>query len=72
MNDQETGIVIWQVIIILAMIFLVSWIYGRILHKAGYSRWWVALLFIPLVNIIMIWVFAFADWPNLKKISRLS
>jgi hypothetical protein len=27
----------------------------------------VVLLFVPLVNIIMLWVFAFADWPSLPK-----
>jgi len=49
-----------------AIIVLVVWVYGRILNKAGYSRWWVLLLFVPLVNLIMIWVFAFAQWPRLQ------
>ena len=35
----------------------------KILHKAGYSGWWIIASFIPLVNIIMYWVFAFARWP---------
>ena len=37
-----------------------------ILRKAGYSGWWVLILFVPLVNIIMLWVFAFANWPILR------
>jgi len=37
-----------------------------ILRKAGYSGWWCLLGFVPLVNIVMIWVFAFADWPALR------
>jgi uncharacterized membrane protein YhaH (DUF805 family) len=36
-----------------------------ILRKAGYSGWWCLLLFVPGVNIVMYWVFAFARWPNL-------
>jgi uncharacterized membrane protein YhaH (DUF805 family) len=37
----------------------------KILRKAGYSGWWCLLLFVPIVNIVMYWVFAFARWPNL-------
>jgi len=42
----------------------------KILHKAGYSGWWCLLIFVPLVNIIMLWVFAFASWPNLREQPR--
>jgi uncharacterized membrane protein YhaH (DUF805 family) len=38
-----------------------------ILRKAGYSGWWCLLGFVPLVNIIMLWVFALASWPNLRE-----
>ena len=38
----------------------------QILRKAGYSGWWSLLTLVPLVNIAMIWVFAFSDWPALK------
>lgn len=37
-----------------------------ILKKAGYSRWWVIVAFIPFVNLIGLWVFAFANWPALR------
>jgi uncharacterized membrane protein YhaH (DUF805 family) len=50
----------------LGIIGLFFWMMVRILHKAGYSGWWSALMLIPLVNIVMIWVFAFADWPALR------
>jgi len=61
------GISIWQIIIILLIFIPTIWIYGRILNKAGYSRWWVLLVFVPIVNFIMIWVFAFAKWPRLEQ-----
>ena len=38
-----------------------------ILRKAGYSGWWCLLGFVPLVNIVMLWVFAFSEWPNLRQ-----
>ena len=60
------GLSIWHWLIVL-VIALVIWaviaIFGRILNRAGYSRWWVLMAFIPVVNLIMLWVFAFADWP---------
>lgn len=43
---------------------LLVWGIVRVLHKAGYSGWWVLLVFVPLVNLIMVWVFAFAEWPR--------
>jgi hypothetical protein len=41
-----------------------------ILRKAGYSPWWVVTGFIPVVNIVMVVAFAFADWPILQDRRR--
>ena len=49
------------VVILLAVAFVA--VFGRILNRAGYSRWWLLAMVVPLVNLIMLWVFAFADWP---------
>ncbi len=51
--------------LIVSAVFLVFflWMYGRILHKAGYSGWLALLMLIPLVNIILIIWFAFTTWP---------
>jgi uncharacterized membrane protein YhaH (DUF805 family) len=54
-------------IIIILIVFLYLFPVVKILHKAGYSGWWCILAFIPLVNLVMIWVFAFASWPNLRR-----
>ena len=35
----------------------------KILHKAGYSGWWLLTAFVPFLNVIMLWIFAFARWP---------
>jgi hypothetical protein len=53
------------VIVVFWLIFLIP--AAKILAKAGYSGWWCLLGFVPLVNIIMFWVFAFADWPALRQ-----
>lgn len=61
------GISIWQ-IIVLALPFIIPALLSLgILNKAGYSRWWTLLFLVPLINIIMIWVFAFGKWPALNE-----
>jgi uncharacterized membrane protein YhaH (DUF805 family) len=54
-------------IVVLLFLFLYLFPLVKILHKAGYSGWWCLLTFVPLVNLIMFWVFAFASWPNLRQ-----
>lgn len=59
--------------LIVSLLFLVFfvWIYGRILHKAGYSGWLALLMLIPLVNIILILWFAFATWPVERRAAAM-
>ena len=61
------GISIWQLIIILVLIVIPILIFGPVVKKAGFSRWWSLLLIVPLLNLIMVWVFAFMDWPAEKS-----
>jgi uncharacterized membrane protein len=46
---------------------LLAWafvaIFGRVVNRAGYSRWWLLTMIVPVLNLIMLWVFAFAEWP---------
>jgi len=54
----------WGGMLIFALIFLVpAW---KIVSKAGYSGAWSLFVFVPLINVIMLWVFAFATWPKDK------
>ena len=56
---------IFHIVILVAFlaVFLVPvW---KILNKAGFSGWWSLLYFVPLVGFVMLWVFAFTDWPAL-------
>jgi hypothetical protein len=54
-------------VLAVAVLILLVWafvaIFGRIVNRAGYSRWWLLTLVVPVVNLIMVWVFAFAIWP---------
>lgn len=61
---------ILPIIFAAVIVGLAVWLYVRILHKAGYKGWWVILMFVPIVNLIMIWVFAFAKWPALAGVTE--
>ncbi|MBC9785001.1 hypothetical protein H1S01_10820 [Heliobacterium chlorum] len=41
--------------------------FWKIFSKAGFSPWYSLLLIIPIVNIIVLFVLAFADWPALRQ-----
>jgi hypothetical protein len=53
---------VWDFIIFIISLIsiLLFWLIAK---KAGYSGWWVLTMIIPLVNLIMVWAFAFAEWP---------
>jgi hypothetical protein len=55
---------IMAILMPLLMIILVGVPVANILHRAGRSRWWTILAFIPLLNLIGLWVFAFTRWPK--------
>ena len=48
----------------LLLIIVVAVPVANILHRAGRSRWWTILAFVPLVNLVRLWVFAFTRWPD--------
>jgi len=51
----------WLIIFIyVAIIIVPCW---RIVGKAGYPGAWSLLALVPLVNIVLLWVFAFIRWP---------
>lgn len=59
----------WVMAIVMPLLFIVivGVPFANILHRAGRSRWWTVLAFVPLLNLIGLWVFAFTRWPNLDQ-----
>ncbi len=60
------------ILVIIYLAIVVASIVGtaKIISKAGYSPWFVLLAFVPLVNLVMFFVFAFSDWPVNKELRR--
>ncbi len=61
-----------EVFILLAAAYAVFilWLCARILEKAGIGKIWTLTLLIPIVNLVLIWIFAFSEWPSQKNGSR--
>jgi hypothetical protein len=60
---------LWFMAIVMPLlaIILVGVPVANVLHRAGRSRWWTVLAFVPGVNLVALWVFAFTRWPSLQK-----
>ena len=55
----------------LIVTIVITWIYCRIFSKAGYCWAMGLLMLIPIVNIVMLCVLGFSDWPVLKELRQL-
>jgi hypothetical protein len=58
---------LWFIVMIAVVIYPV----GRILGRMGvFSPLWAIVTFIPLVNLIALWIVAFTDWPESEALAR--
>jgi hypothetical protein len=58
---------LWHWLIVLLIIVIIYYPIYKIIRRAGFSGWWVLVSFVPVVNVIAIWFFAFCKWPNLNE-----
>ncbi|HHX4058161.1 TPA: hypothetical protein ACU967_005926 [Burkholderia contaminans] len=59
------GLEHWIVYLLMALVLLYP--IGRILMRIGLSPFWAILAFVPLLNVIGLWLLAFVDWPSGPK-----
>lgn len=64
MHEPHSSL-IYVIALLVALVTLYA--YLRIIRRAGFSGWWILVMFVPVVNLIMLWVFAFVEWPALKR-----
>ena len=62
-------IVFGLIYLAILVIFIIA--YVKILNKAGYSGWWLLIGFVPLVGMVMFFVFAFSKWPVERELEML-
>jgi len=61
MSDGPDVIAVLVVLVLYLVVFGIPIM--QIVKKAGYSRAWVLVFFIPVVNLVFLWIFAFSRWP---------
>lgn len=52
----------WVIVLVMLATYLVP--VAQVLRRTGFSGWLAVLALIPLVNLVLFWVFAFAPWPR--------
>jgi uncharacterized membrane protein YhaH (DUF805 family) len=65
MEGQEVLLVAFYLAIYLAVICIPI---AKVLSRVGFSGWWSLLAVVPLVGLIMLWVFAFIQWPRDREV----
>ena len=55
----------WLIVVVFSATYFIPAV--RIVQRTGYSGWWVLLTLVPVVNIVMFWVFAFTRWPAVDR-----
>jgi uncharacterized membrane protein YhaH (DUF805 family) len=58
------GFGLWQFLVAIFWIVAISVPIVKILQRTGHSGWWCILAFIPLLNLLALWLFAYARWPG--------
>ncbi len=56
------GLAHWLLFVL--MVAVVLYPIGRILSRMGISSFWSVLAVVPFVNLIALWILAFANWPR--------
>lgn len=50
-----------------ALIILYGFVWWKLFDKAGFGGIYGLTMYIPFINVLMLLVLAFADWPALHK-----
>src|SRR5262249_16393847 len=58
---------IWHWLFVILVIAVLCIPISKILNRLGFSRWWTIVYFIPFVNIVGIWILAYARWPAVNR-----
>jgi membrane protein DedA with SNARE-associated domain len=56
-----------ELTVVLVLVLLGYFIFGQIFSKAGDPRWLGLTMMVPLLNLVVLIWFAFADWPATRK-----
>ena len=63
-------LIVYLVIMLAIVIFSII-VWWKIFSKAGYSGAMGLLMFVPIANLVVLCVLAFAEWPILRELNQL-
>ena len=66
------GIATPELIIIVVLLLIPGWLFWRICSKTGYPGALGLMAFIPLLNIFLIFILAFSEWPIERRLREIS
>ena len=59
-------------VFIAAIAWVVIWPATRICRRVGFPWWLGLLIVVPIANVILLWVVAFAEWPLEQTARQMS
>jgi uncharacterized membrane protein YhaH (DUF805 family) len=65
MDPNSPEMPVADMLAMLPYVVFALWVSFRVFRKAGRNGWLSLLLLVPVVNIVVVWVFAFMRWPAL-------
>jgi hypothetical protein len=69
-RSQMHGLGFSELTLALIVGFLTVLPFWKMLGKAGYHPAWSLVVFVPIVNVIALYIFAFSYWPNLNQTKK--
>jgi len=61
------GFSIWHWVMLIVFAGLTILPFWKITKKAGFSGWWSLWIFVPMANVVWLYVLAFSRWPSAKE-----
>jgi hypothetical protein len=55
-----------EYILFIGILFVVP--FWQIVKKSGHAAVWALVAFVPVVNLMMLYYFAFSDWPIHRQV----
>ena len=56
------GFIVWAAVLVYTLVC--AW---TIAKKAGYEPWYGILMIVPILNLVLLYFFAFTEWPAEKQ-----
>ena len=70
-SGAAVGLLIFLILLYVAVIGFFVWAYVRIIRRSGYSGWWILIGLVPVVNLVMFFLFAFRESPTERELKQL-